>query len=883
MDVPAQLFSAHFNSVSHKKKEKFATYETALQDAAKDKGGVVVQEKELDFETVELATLETQPTRIKTFNISVSRRVKLCEARVTSSIGAYAHLREFKGNRGHYDDRMELIFEDNAARTRFFIVRPLHAIVAVQADLDLLAPTAPYQKPEPRPKEAEAPVIDGPRPPQLAEINWVNDLPFNDLPTFLKVLVEEGSIGERIRAVKAEMLPRELNWKTYGDHWQALLWLEEIQAESFIFGPLHSVSVPGLAEKRPSVIIGDKIKVRNHRPRDGQRNDQRNEHWFRGYVHVVEQNQVGLKFDPSFHSFRGQKYDVRFELNRLTLRRMHQAVAHHKFREERVLFPNEDIVKKLRMRKPVDRQMDRYSPFDRQIATNPPQWLAVTAIAELSPGAVPFVVFGPPGTGKTVVLVEAIRQVLTNQPDAKILACAPSNSAADIIAERLGRFLSKRELFRMNAPTRNKDTIPTKLLDFSRVNPNGTFFVPQKEELMKFRVVVSTCVSASVTYGIGVQNGHFTHIFVDEAGQASEPEVMVPVKMNAGPNTRIILAGDPKQLGPITRSPVAQRLGLATSWLDRLMAMPLYDPADFSGVTVVKLLKNWRSHETILRFPNEEFYKNELEAHADPTVINSCLRWWQLPNPNFPIIFHSIKGKDQRQATSPSFFNAHEASVVKEYITDLKADSGLRITDHMIGVISPYNAQCQKIRTAIKVQNPAVKVGSVEEFQGQERRVIIISTVRSSIEYVEFDLRHTLGFVANERRFNVAMTRAQALLIVIGDPDVLGLDPLWRCFLNYIHNSGGWKGRRIGWDPKQPVDRSPPRTGPRSKGKTLESATTGGYDEAVRRQAETEMEELIARTKGIIINSRPLDEEQEEDEDVRGMEAAAEHPWREDE
>lgn len=169
MDVPAQLFSAHFNSVSHKKKEKFATYETALQDAAKDKGGVVVQEKELDFETVELATLETQPTRIKTFNISVSRRVKLCEARVTSSIGAYAHLREFnfsarlnnqvtigaggkfglkvefdpRGNRGHYDDRMELIFEDNAARTRFFIVRPLHAIVAVQADLDLLAPTAP--------------------------------------------------------------------------------------------------------------------------------------------------------------------------------------------------------------------------------------------------------------------------------------------------------------------------------------------------------------------------------------------------------------------------------------------------------------------------------------------------------------------------------------------------------------------------------------------------------------------------------------------------------------------------------------------------------------------------------------------------------------------
>lgn len=222
------------------------------------------------------------------------------------------------------------------------------------------------------------------------------------------------------------------------------------------------------------------------------------------------------------------------------------------------------------------------------------------------------------------------------------------------------------------------------------------------------------------------------------------------------------------------------------------------------------------------------------------------------------------------------------------------------IADHMIGVISPYNAQCQKIRMALKPQHASVKVGSVEEFQGQvcrsqsswvasnlhdqpsqERRVIIISTVRSSIKYVEFDLRHTLGFVSNPRRFNVAMTRAQALLIVIGDPDVLGLDPLWRCFLNYVHKSGGWKGRRISWDPNEPVDRTPPRAGPR-RGKELESAETG-YDAAVRKQAQTEMEELIARTKGLILNNQPLDNEQEEDEDVRGMEAAADQPWREDE
>lgn len=76
----------------------------------------------------------------------------------------------------------------------------------------------------------------------------------------------------------------------------------------------------------------------------------------------------------------------------------------------------------------------------------------------------------------------------------------------------------------MNAPTRQKDTVPARILDFSKVNRDGTFSVPQKDELMNFRVVISTCVSASVMYGIGMQNGHFTHIFVDEAGQASEPE-----------------------------------------------------------------------------------------------------------------------------------------------------------------------------------------------------------------------------------------------------------------------------------------------------------------------------------------------------------------------
>ena len=137
----------------------------------------------------------------------------------------------------------------------------------------------------------------------------------------------------------------------------------------------------------------------------------------------------------------------------------------------------------------------------------------------------------------------------------------------------------------------------------------------------------------------------------------------------------------------------------------------------------------------------------------------------------FPVVFHSIAGKDIREASSPSFFNIEEASLVKKYVQDLMADQRLRLGEHFsnkntwepyiysvgpehIGVISPYAAQCGKIRKTLTSVAGRIKVGSVEEFQGQERRVIIVSTVRSNAEFILSDIRHSLGFVANPRRFN---------------------------------------------------------------------------------------------------------------------------------
>jgi len=247
--------------------------------------------------------------------------------------------------------------------------------------------------------------------------------------------------------------------------------------------------------------------------------------------------------------------------------------------------------------------------------------------------------------------------------------------------------------------------------------------------------------------------------------------------------------------------------------------------------SVVKLLRNYRSHPTIIDFPSERFYDGELEAFGEPSSVNSCLELEPLVKDEYPVIFHAVEGQDMREASSPSFFNPEEVLQVKLFVQQLIADNHPvpRIEPAHIGIITPYRAQCTKLRTALRPFASEIKIGSVEEFQGDERRVIIITTVRSSRDYINYDLRHTLGFVANPRRFNVAVTRAKALLIIVGNPLVLGLDPLWRSYLNSVHIGGGWRGRQIPWDPSEPVN------------------PDGGYDEELRARALYDADALAER------------------------------------
>jgi helicase MOV-10 len=188
-----------------------------------------------------------------------------------------------------------------------------------------------------------------------------------------------------------------------------------------------------------------------------------------------------------------------------------------------------------------------------------------------------------------VTIVEAILQLVKANPSTKILACAPSNSAADLIARRLLAVLDKKQLLRFYAPSRSPAQSSADVLE-SAYRPNGiTFAVPTKEDASTFRVIVATCVGASFAHNIDMPAGHFDYIFVDEAGQGTEPEAMVSIKGMASARTNIVLSGDPKQLRPVIRSAVAAELGLGKSYLERLMERAVYDEVQGHARTLVNI------------------------------------------------------------------------------------------------------------------------------------------------------------------------------------------------------------------------------------------------------------------------------------------------------
>ncbi|KAK9664322.1 hypothetical protein RND81_14G033300 [Saponaria officinalis] len=651
-----------------------------------------------------------------------------------------------------------------------------------------LASKKPYQRGRKKSQFVVESYVNGVRPSRPSNRNFRFRLPIYAIPKDIRGIIESKQLPDAILD--------GLSKKNYVPYFRSLLIMEELRLEEDIRAyDMENVTmksrgrqflileVLGLAERRPSLVHGDSVFARLASNGDSS--------VYEGCIHRVEADQVYLKFADDFHHRHHDNnyYNIRFMYSRVNMRRLYHATEAAEGLHVDFLFPSESAVK--RQIKPTT-----ITPITGNL--NEEQLNAVQMILGCK-GGVPYLINGPPGTGKTMTLVEAVLQLYTTRKLSRILICASSNSAADHILDKIlnkkAIQLQEKDIFRLNASSRPFEDMNPKYLPFCFYD-EGLFRCPPVKALLSYRIIITTYMSSSLLHAEGLKRGYFSHIILDEAGQASEPETMVPISNLCQKDTVIVLAGDPKQLGPVIFSPDAKRYGLVKSYLERLFECELYSEGDEGYVTTLQ--RNYRSHPDILQLPSELFYCGQLIACHE--ALESVPWADLLQNKEFPILFSGVQAYDEREGDNPSWFNRTEASMVVKLIKKLTARN---VSEDTIGVITPYRQQVAKIRMALDdagISN--VKIGSVEQFQGQEREVIIISTVRSTIKHDEFDRIHYLGFLSNPKRFNVAITRARSLLVIIGNPHIICKDHnweklLWRCVDNNSYEGCSLPERQV--------------------------------------------------------------------------------------
>ncbi|KAK9884828.1 hypothetical protein WA026_009054 [Henosepilachna vigintioctopunctata] len=616
---------------------------------------------------------------------------------------------------------------------------------------------------------------------------------------------------EALMELKDLMEPGSLSYENYEIYLHNCLWLEEEKSRKMLLkynmenvkgivcqSNYVAVEVPGLAERRPSLITGDLVRIRVH-----------NDHIaYEGYIHKLQDRHVivrSLDYEllDMLSEFPQTELDVSFQLGRVPLERAHDGIdrLYSKGLLNNLFPDNLDYVPYVKTYILEDEDF-----FNKNIVNNIEQKNAIEKIVNCSSGDAPYIVFGPPGTGKTVTIVEAICQLLY-KTDKRILVCAPSNAACDLLTRKLMPFCSNEVLRRFYSVSRDWNTVPSDIEEYTNIQ-NGVYEVFDGSVLKDYRIVVTTLILIG---RVDLQTYNADFVFIDEAAQATESDCTVAISaLKCG--GRIVLAGDPKQLGPFVYSSVAKDYGLNKSLLERLMnTQSIYANEDINFISMLK--KNFRSHPDILKLPNELFYDSKLDA-VSPTPCNDpiskidvYLRGIKLvtestentTNMTKALEFYAISAQEQREGHSPSYFNTAEVNMVVQYIKALLAldlPPEFKVQPSDIGVISPYVRQVHKIEQKLLVENGIwdVEVGSVEAFQGREKRIIIISTVRAQHSLLNYDKKHALGFIDQKERFNVAITRAMSKLIVIGCPLVLETDPKWKNLIDACEKMNTYHG-----------------------------------------------------------------------------------------
>ena len=463
--------------------------------------------------------------------------------------------------------------------------------------------------------------------------------------------------------------------------------------------------------------------------------------------------------------------------------------------------------------KPSFREIQQYSIP----SLNEVQQLAVNQI--LSAEALS-IVHGPPGTGKTTTLIQAVKALL-KQEKQQILVVAPSNTAVDLLTEKLAE--QGMEVLRIGNPSRVSERLQELTLE-SKMALHGemklikalkkqaaeyknmahkykrNFGKAEKEQrkalfdeaykimkevtkteqyimddvLSKTQIVTATLVGANHHT---VRKLNYKTVIIDEAGQALEPACWIPILKAE----KVIFAGDHCQLSPTIKSTEAANKGLHHTLFEKLVT--LYPQA------VTLLQEQYRMHQSIMGYSSKVFYQDQLKAHVSVAER-------RLFESDKPLSFIDTAGcsfGEKLEGTSVS--NPDEAQFLFRQLSKLIGELATKYAPEQfpsIAVISPYKQQVLHLQELLRespelqsyVKN--ISVNTIDSFQGQERDIVYISMTRSNAE-------GTIGFLSDIRRMNVAMTRAKKKLVVIGDSATLSRLPFYADFIAYAEEENAYQ------------------------------------------------------------------------------------------
>ncbi|MEJ6563114.1 MAG: AAA domain-containing protein [Euryarchaeota archaeon] len=419
---------------------------------------------------------------------------------------------------------------------------------------------------------------------------------------------------------------------------------------------------------------------------------------------------------------------------------------------------------------------------------------------------------GPPGTGKTHTAVHLLSTFVT-LGRGPVLATAESNVAVDNLLEgllelgvkavRIGRPVKVREHLRQAtldaqierhplqeelAFVREQNAELRKNLGGLRGKEKGMAHREVNQNFKEMRNIESNMISSvldgaevicATTIGVGhnlLRDRRFPVVLMDEATQASEPSALVPITRGC---RQLVLVGDHKQLPPTVISKAAQAGGLGQSLFERLTEC---------GVDTHMLTTQYRMHPTIREYPSARFYDDRLDDGCTPAERPPAAGFlW--PDWDHPVAFVPVEGSEIVDDEGSSKSNLDEAAKVLSIVSGLLSAGDLTPAD--IGVITPYRGQVSLLNDLFEQAGgreehgpfAGLEIKSVDGYQGREKEIIVFSAVRANDQ-------GEVGFLRDQRRLNVAITRARRGLIVLGHPKTLRQDGTWRAWLDWAEERG---------------------------------------------------------------------------------------------